>query len=72
MLVAHLVPSLAGSANRLSRVGLPGSRARSTDPSGNTSFFNSSKLWWPGLSLQEIQVNLYKLDVECELNKYIH
>lgn len=70
MWVTYLVPSLAGSAKRQSRVGLPGNWARSTDPSGKTSFFNSSKLWWPGLSLQAMQANLCKLEVESELNKY--
>jgi hypothetical protein len=50
---AHLVPSRAGSAKRQSRVGRPGSCARSTEPSGSTSFLSSSKLWLPGLSLRQ-------------------
>lgn len=49
--ITNLVPSLAGSTNRQSTVGRPGSCARRTDPSGRTSFFKSSKLWLPGLSL---------------------
>lgn len=46
-----LIPSLAGSEKRQSTVGLPGNWVRRTDPSGRTSFFRSSKLWLPGLSL---------------------
>ena len=49
---AHLTPSRAGSVNRQSLVGLPGRRARSTEPSGKTIFFSSSKSCLPGASLQ--------------------
>ena len=49
---AHLTPSRAGSVNRQSLVGLPGRRARSTEPSGKTIFLSSSKSCLPGASLQ--------------------
>lgn len=48
----YLFPSLAGSENKESLVGRPGSLARNTEPSGSTSFLNTSKLLCPGLSLQ--------------------
>jgi hypothetical protein len=47
----YLTPSRAGSENKQSDVGLPGKRARRIDPSGSTTFFNSSKLCFPGASL---------------------
>jgi hypothetical protein len=49
----RLVPSRAGATKRLSCVGRPGSCARSTEPSGRTSFLSRSKLWLPSLSLEE-------------------
>ena len=49
---AHLTPSRAGSVNRQSLVGRPGRRARRMEPSGKTIFFSSSKLCFPGASLQ--------------------
>lgn len=47
----HLTPSRAGSENKQSRVGRPGKLALSTEPSGSTNFFRSSKLCFPGASL---------------------
>uniref|UniRef100_A0A0A9D6P1 Uncharacterized protein n=1 Tax=Arundo donax TaxID=35708 RepID=A0A0A9D6P1_ARUDO len=53
-ILSKLAPSRAGSEKRQSRVGRPGSCARSTEPSGRTSFLSRSKLWFPGLSLTYI------------------
>lgn len=50
--VPYLFPSLAGSENRQSFVGLPGSLALNIEPSGSASFFNRLKSWCPGASLQ--------------------
>jgi hypothetical protein len=52
------LPSLAGSENRQSLVGLPGSLARKIDPSGSTSFLSRSKSWFPGLSLPKPHTGL--------------
>ena len=41
--------SLRTSLKMVSLVGLPGIRARSVLPSGNTSFRRMSKLCWPGV-----------------------
>ena len=46
----RLLLSLKGSRKRQSRVGRPGSRPRSTDPSDSTSCFKIPKSCWPGLS----------------------
>nr|GMC52985.1 Os06g0172901 [Ipomoea batatas] len=68
-----LFPSLAGSENKQSLVGRPGSLARNTEPSGSTSFLNTSKLLRPGCSvvfshrvqtLQHIPIWLHELSQE--------
>ena len=48
--LSRLLPSRSTFENRQSAVGRPGSWARSTDPSGSTSFFSSPKSCCPGLS----------------------
>lgn len=54
----YLFPSLAGSENKQSLVGLPGSLALSMEPSGSTSFLSRLKSCCPGLSLHDMEIDM--------------